>query len=125
MPPYTLVLKNEKRRSYSRLTIFFVIVNIAAVFFKWWLAILLLPIYIFYRITTRKLPVIIGNDIISYPSFPTRSIEWSELSNLILKDGLLTLDFKNNKIIQQLVDEDFQSPGEKEFNEFCKQRLTV
>jgi len=124
MPPYTLVLRNEKRRSYYRLTIFFVILNIIAIFFKWWLLILLIPIFIFYRITTRKLPVNIGADIIRYPSFPARSIEWTELSNLILKDGLLTLDFKNNKIIQQAVDNDFQSPEEEEFNEFCKKRLT-
>jgi hypothetical protein len=125
MPPYILVLKNEKRRSYSRLAIFFAIVNIAAIILKWWLAIFLIPIYIFYRISTRKLTVSVGNNRISYPSYPARSIEWKELSNLILKDGILTLDFKNNRIIQQAVDEDFQNPDEKEFNEFCKQRISI
>ena len=60
---------------------------------------------------------------IAYPSFPKRNITWSELSNIILKDGLLTINFKNNKFIQQFVDETKTAVNEQEFNDFCSQQL--
>ena len=71
-----------------------------------------------------KTPVIYIDDReIFYPSFPKKKIKWNELTNMILKDGYLTIDFKNNKLIQQLVDETQTRIDEKEFNEFCQQQL--
>ncbi|MGC4034655.1 MAG: hypothetical protein QM764_01750 [Chitinophagaceae bacterium] len=46
------------------------------------------------------------------------------MSNAILKDGILTIDFKNNKIIQAEIDEEYAVVNEKEFNEFCKRQLS-
>ncbi|MGC5098563.1 hypothetical protein ACPXA0_26545, partial [Escherichia coli] len=37
-------------------------------------------------------------------SFPKKRYTWNELNNVVLKDGLLTIDFKNNKMLQRLVD---------------------
>jgi len=43
---------------------------------------------------------------------------------VILKDGLLTLDFKNNKVYQkEALDDDEPDADEDEFNEYCKSRL--
>jgi hypothetical protein len=47
---------------------------------------------------------------------------WSEINNLVLKDGLLTVDFKNNKLFQQLTDENYPV-DENEFNNYCRDRL--
>jgi hypothetical protein len=33
-------------------------------------------------------------------SFPTKNYSWSELEHIQVKDGLLTLDFKNNRLMQ-------------------------
>ena len=41
----------------------------------------------------------------------------------MLKDGLLTIDSKDNKVIQQLIDEEKTKIDEKEFNDFCKDQL--
>ncbi len=51
--------------------------------------------------------------------------EWSAFNNVILKDGLLTLDFKNNRLVQKEVAEDDEEDdaGEEEFNAFCRGRL--
>lgn len=77
---------------------------------------------ILYFISKREFRVYISEDQIRFPSFPVKSIKWAELNNLVLKDGLLTIDFKNNKLIQQAIDEN--SPvNEQEFNEFCRQHL--
>lgn len=71
----------------------------------------------------RKQVIIISKDIIFYPSFPPKKILWNKLNNIILKDSILTIDLKNNKIIQQLIDETQIVINEKEFNEFCRQQL--
>ena len=42
---------------------------------------------------------------------------------MILKFGVLTIDFKNNKIIQGEVNDDVPLQVETEFNVFCKQQL--
>jgi membrane-bound ClpP family serine protease len=48
--------------------------------------------------------------------------QWKQLSNIILKDNLLTIDFKNNKVLQLEVD---QTSGvdEKIFNAFCSDKI--
>jgi hypothetical protein len=58
-------------------------------------------------------------------SFPKRSYEWALLSNVVLKDCILTIDFKNNKLIQKETQEDTTDLEEKEFNEFCKKQLAI
>jgi len=52
-----------------------------------------------------------------------RIVEWSELTNVIKRDDLLTLDFKNNRLMQvQIVNAD--DVPENEFNQFCRQQLS-
>lgn len=91
----------------------------------WWVALLTLLLAFFYLLAQRELNIIVSNSHIIYPSFPKRSIQWSELNNLILKDGLLTIDFKNDAIIQHYPEQKMSLPGEKEFNEFCRERLVA
>jgi hypothetical protein len=45
------------------------------------------------------------------------------LTNIVLKDGLLTIDMENNTLFQLEVDTDHNYPDEKGFNEFCNQLL--
>ena len=50
-----------------------------------------------------------------------RIVEWSQLTNVIKRDDLLTLDFKNNKLLQvQIINDDVP---ENEFNRFCGEQL--
>jgi hypothetical protein len=49
--------------------------------------------------------------------------QWSELTNVMLKDGLLTVDFKNNKLFQKEIDEGEQEASEEEFNLWCRKQL--
>jgi hypothetical protein len=56
-------------------------------------------------------------------SFPKRTIPWAEVSNAIIKDGILTVDFRNNKLIQKEIEDEVEPSVEKEFNAFCQQQL--
>ncbi|MCZ2459281.1 MAG: hypothetical protein LC128_06610 [Chitinophagales bacterium] len=88
-----------------------------------WIAIINLVFLILDHISSGKLKVEFYDDKIRFPSLTGKSHDWNELSNVILKDGILTIDFKSNRIIQQQIEEESDSINEKEFNEFCVQHL--
>ena len=90
---------------------------------KYWLAVIPFLFDIMSAITVRKLSVTCSKSSIVYPSFPKKYIQWNELNNVMLKDGLLTIDFRNNKFIQQFIDEAGTTVNEQEFNDFCSQQL--
>ena len=54
-----------------------------------------------------------------------KKYRWDQFNNILLKDGMLTLDFTNNKILQREIedDDDEDDADEKEFNEYCQQQL--
>ena len=59
--------------------------------------------------------------------FP-KQISWSELNNVVIKDDLLTMDFKNNKVFQRYTDDEEDDEYEvesDEFNEYCLGRLSL
>ena len=91
----------------------------------WWLSILLAVFVLFDILAHRKLVVTISDKKIVLPSVPKKEVEWNELNNLILKDELLTIDFKTNKLFQHLIINEGEEIDEKEFNDFCKSRLTI
>lgn len=74
----------------------------------------------FYYISTRKFEIVVSSKNIIYPSFPSRLIEWKELQNIIIRDGILTIDFKNDKLLQAELEAPF---NERKFNEFCQEQL--
>jgi hypothetical protein len=89
----------------------------------WWLSVLLIVLAILYTFSKKKPVVHVSSQRITYPSFPVRSIQWQQLNNLIIKEGLLTIDFKNNKFIQQAIEENNNYINEQDFNDFCRQQL--
>ena len=53
-----------------------------------------------------------------------KKIAWESLQSVILKDGLLTLDFRNNKLFQkEVLDDDEPDADEDEFNDYCRSKL--
>lgn len=55
-----------------------------------------------------------------------RKISWNELSNVIIKDQLLTIDYKSNKLVQLETDNDEDDEydvDDDEFNAYCRNRL--
>lgn len=91
---------------------------------SWVAAVICLLVQVFYSISIRKQIVTVISEGVQYPFLlGTSTAKWNELNNVVLKDGLLTIDFKNNKIIQAEITET-QPVNEPEFNRFCNARLT-
>src|SRR5207253_7480436 len=87
----------------------------------YWIAAFMFLLDILSAVANKKPVVFFSQKKIRYPSFIYRNIDWNELNNAMLKDTLLTLDFKNNKLIQQLLID--ENVNEKDFNEFCAEQL--
>jgi hypothetical protein len=86
----------------------------------YWAAGLMILLFLFQDITRRKLAVLFFEDRIVYPSFPKRTITWDELNNVIIKDTILTIDLKNNRVYQNEV---ISPVSDIEFNEYCDAHL--
>ena len=117
-----LYFRNTKYR-FGLLPLFFLLIAGWILREQYLFAGITLFFQILHELSSRKKEVIFSETQIVYPSFPLKRINWEKLNNSLLKDGLLTLDFKNNKFIQQTVDESKTIVNEKEFNEFCQQQL--
>ncbi len=57
-------------------------------------------------------------------TYNNKQYNWDSFNNVVLKDGLLTLDFKNNKVLQLELD-NAASPDQKHFNNFCFEKLVT
>lgn len=92
-----------------------------------WVAAVFFILFFLEHQTKRPLEIGFDLDRIVINSLIRRRYAWTDLSNVVLKDGLLTLDFKNNKLLQKEVadDEDEDDADEEEFNMYCRQRLSA
>lgn len=99
--------------------------------FRWyqysigWGFVINVVLWFLYLVARRQLVIFISSQEVRYPSFPAKKISWNAISNLILKDDILTIDLKNNKIYQHFVKDDSAAVNEEEFNEFCRKQLTA
>lgn len=118
-------LKNGKNKTWILWTAGIIICVSWMLLEQWWLMIFSSGIIGLYVISSRKLVLVVSKESIIYPSFPKKIIAWSELQNVILKDGLLTLNFKSDRFIQQVIDSSANNTNEKEFNEFCSQQVRI
>lgn len=64
---------------------------------------------------------------IVFDTWIKKKVQWTELNNAMIKDGILTLDYKNNKLFQKETDDDDTNDeydvSEEEFNAFCTVQL--
>jgi hypothetical protein len=75
--------------------------------------------------TKRPLEIGFDYDRIVINTLIRQRHDWSAFNNIVLKDGLLTLDFKNNRLMQKEIadDEDEDDADEEEFNTWCREQL--
>ncbi len=92
---------------------------------KWQLivvGIIVFIVYILYYFATRRFQIQFSARNIVYSSSPNGRSMWNELTNVIMKDGILTIDFKDNKLMQNETEGD-DMINEKEFNVLCREKI--
>lgn len=72
-----------------------------------------------------KFPQEIGVDEngITFNTLPSKEYEWKEINNLLLKEGVLTVDYKSNKLFQHEIESEVSADLEREFNRYCQSKL--
>ncbi|MFM8806066.1 MAG: hypothetical protein ACKOD1_01770, partial [Sphingomonadales bacterium] len=78
-----------------------------------------------FKISLRPLRVVFSDQGIDYPSFPRRIIEWDQVEQVIVKDDLLTIDLRSNRLLQHPIEKNsFIDDREvTEFNAHCQQKI--
>ena len=72
----------------------------------------------------RKTVIRFAREGIRYPSFPPKTLSWGAVDFALLKDGILTIEMKDNRLYQfSLSNEESAKFNEAEFNHFCNEQL--
>ncbi|MFM8591690.1 MAG: hypothetical protein ACKOA3_02190 [Sphingomonadales bacterium] len=111
---------------YSDLTAFYIFGIYAWMvggFFK--SAGVLLILFILFKISLRSLRVVFSDQGIDYPSIPRKKIEWNQVAQVIVKDDLLTIDLRSNRLLQHPIEKNsFIDDREViDFNAHCQQKI--
>lgn len=86
------------------------------------MAVLILLSGILFKISLQPLRFVFTKDFIQKDFFPMKKIEWDFMQTVVLKDGILTLDFKENRLLQAPVEET-NAEDVMQFNDFVKEML--
>ncbi len=118
---YRLIIsKGSDTKFYFGEGFFFVFGVVGIIDFEWlgWGDMIL---FILSTIALQPILFIFSSSFIALKGFPFKKYKWDDFSNIILKDNILTLDFKSNKIIQgEIVTTNI---NEEAFNNFVNGQL--
>ncbi|CAN5432903.1 hypothetical protein BH10BAC2_BH10BAC2_47490 [soil metagenome] len=92
----------------------------------WWIALLVIIIAVLQLFIKKQYEIIFTKEAVVIKAPPEKNVEWQSLQNLVVKDELLTIDYKNNKIFQaELIPALSNIGNEAEFNDFCRLQLAM
>jgi hypothetical protein len=92
----------------------------------WWITLLIMIIAVMQGLVKKQYEVILDQQAIQINAKPPKNIEWQALQNIVIKDELLTIDYKNNKIFQAEIIPALSTIGsEADFNDFCRLQLAA
>jgi hypothetical protein len=90
-------------------------------FGNFWMGILLLFFSVMSFYTNKKTIILFNEKGIIYPSFPIRKYLWRDVVQVLWKDDILTIDLKDNKLLQFNIEQDFAEGFDwMVFNEWCR-----
>jgi hypothetical protein len=105
--------------------IFLVLIGFWLIQLVWFAAVSLILIIAFARFVLKKKSIAMFSEqnIIIEKSLFKKVHSWAEVTNVVLKDHLLSIDFKNNHLIQVEITTESYGVNEMAFNQFCGQQL--
>lgn len=116
-------LKKKKKVYYSRALLLAALVWMKMPWLQWISLVLIVLALLEYQ---AKYSVEIGfsTEEIVMNTFLKKRFAWGQFNGILLKDGILTMDFKSNRVWQLEVEDDEEDDAdEDEFNQWCRGRL--
>lgn len=131
METFEIILKNDKAKTYRFIILLLLLINVVFVIYLlfnhhlWEIIVAIIfgdIILLFLSILAlKKTSLYFTSSNIEKRIFPFKKYSWDDVSNVILKDHLITIDFKNNKLLQAEIQN--ISIDENAFNTFAKAQL--
>ena len=120
--PWLYFLLNKKHIKSPVIEFVLIASGIIWVYFgNIWMGIVLLLFAVMSFFTNKKTIVTVDAEGVIYPSFPVKKYIWTEIIQVLCKDDILTIDLKDNKLLQLNIDKSFAEVFDaNEFNEFCR-----
>ena len=120
--PWLYFLLNKKHIKSPVIEFVLIISGIFWVYFgNILMGIMLLLIAVMSFFTNKKTIVTVNDDGVTYPSFPAKKYLWPEITQIMCKDDILTIDLKDNKLLQLNIDKSFAEGFDANaFNKFCR-----
>ena len=121
---YYLLNKRHIRSPFPE-TVFFITAVLWLLWGNYLFAILMVLFSLLSYFANKKQQIIFSEEGIEYPSFPAKNYSWAETEQVIFKDDILTIDLKNNKLIQLNIDPQIAATIDSQhFNDFCRKQLS-
>lgn len=79
---------------------------------------------LFEYVVNRDTACIINEEGVRIKAIPLRRYKWAQLENVMIRDGIFTVDRKDNHIFQVDVSNEQLSFSEEEFNSYCREQLS-
>jgi hypothetical protein len=116
-----LYFRTDREIYYSKALLIAGLVWTKMPYFEWLVIVFAFLALLEYQ---AKKPVEVGfaEDHIMLNKLFKKSISWSEIDNVVLRDGWLTINFKNNRLLQKEIDTGESEASDEEFNEWAKGR---
>lgn len=122
-----IVLFQQFRRSlltYKPEIAFFILSMAWFILSAWLQGSVVLLVAIMGFIASKKPVVCVDEEQVSFPGFPAKTWRWEQISNLVLRDDVLTIDLADKGMIQTVIDTSVAGqPDEEQFNLFCRRQL--
>ncbi len=126
--PLIFLFFNKKIPTLYFKLFLFVIMVLFWFFLKAWIPALGIALFIgvaFAILKKKSTAGFTAEKIVIEKSIFKKEYNWAEVENVVLKDHLLSIDFKNNVLIQIAIAPESYTISEKAFNQFCKQYTLI
>jgi len=93
-------------------------------FGNFWMGIIMLCFAVMSFFANKKLVILFTEEGITYPSFPVKNYAWAGVVHVVWKDDILTIDLKDNKLLQFNIEKEFADGFDwVGFNKWCAKQV--
>ena len=123
---FLILLPNRKAKYYWIDAGLFICGLILLLMSKWIPAVLMLLMAAMGYLTRRKPYIHFSENGVKVHLVWVKHYNWIELNAVLLKDGMLTMDFSNNRLYQEAIHEQSSSTiNESIFNKLCAEKIAL
>jgi len=120
---YIQYRKGDKRVYFAKALLIAGLVWTRMPYFQWLIVVFVLLALLEYQ-AKHEVEIGFSQNHIVFNQLIKKRYPWSAIDNVVIKDGLLTIDFKNNRLLQKETDDSEEDADEDEFNLWCQRQLS-